>query len=118
MKRKNKNIIPKNYLSKIPLRANGIDWEKDSSGTIILEIKNTGIANKIAQLLFKKPKTSYIHLDKIGSFIWPLMDGKMDITEIGKLVDAKFGKDAHPLYERLAKYFKTMDSYHLAELVD
>lgn len=118
MKRKNKNIISKNYLSKIPSRPDNIDWKADDEGIITLEIKNTGWANKIAQVLFKRPKVSYIHLDKMGSFIWPLMDGKMDITEIGKSVDKKFGKAAHPLYERLAKYFQIMDSYHFVKWID
>ena len=89
---KKKNIISKNYLEKIPSRPDSIEWKKNDEGIVTLEIKNTGLANKIAQVLFKKPKVSYIHLDKMGSFIWPLMDGKMDITEIGKLVDEKFGK--------------------------
>ena len=118
MKRKNKNIVPKNYLNKIPLRSDNISWKSNSTGIVTLEIKNLGLVNKIAQLLFKKPKISYVHLDKMGSFIWSLMDGKTNITEIGKMVDAKFGEAAHPLYERLSKFFQIMDSYHLAKLVD
>lgn len=115
---KKKNIISKNYLEKIPSRPDSIEWNTDDEGIVTLEIKNTGLANKIAQVLFKKPKVSYIHLDKMGSFIWPLMDGKMNITEIGKLVDEKFGEEAHPLYERLARYFQIMDSYHFISWVD
>ncbi len=115
---KKKNIIPKNYLDKIPTRPDSIEWKQDAEGIVTLEIKNTGWANKIAQVLFKRPKVSYIHLDKMGSFIWSIMDGKMDITAIGKLVDEKFGKDAHPLYERLAKYFQIMDSYHFIKWVE
>ena len=30
-----------------------------------LEIENKGIVNKICQKLFKKPKISYVHLDKM-----------------------------------------------------
>lgn len=115
---KKKNIIPKNYLDKIPTRPDSIEWKQDAEGIVTLEIKNTGWANKIAQVLFKRPKVSYIHLDKMGSFIWSIMDGKMDITAIGKQVDEKFGKDAHPLYERLAKYFQIMDSYHFIKWVE
>ena len=118
MRKKNKNIIPKNYLDKIPSRPNGIEWNTNDDGIVTLEIKNTGWANKIAQVFFKRPKTSYIHLDKMGSFIWPVMDGKMDITAIGKLVDEKFGEDAHPLYERLARYFQIMDSYHFVNWIE
>ena len=118
MKKKNKNIIPKNYLDKIPARPNDIEWTTNNDGIVTLEIKNTGWANKIAQVFFKRPKISYIHLDKMGSFIWPVMDGEKDITAIGKLVDEKFGEDAHPLYERLAKYFHIMDSYHFVKWIE
>ena len=43
--------------------------------------------------------------------MWPIIDGEKDITEIGKLVDGHFGEKAHPLYERLAKYFQILESY-------
>lgn len=115
---KKKNIIQKNYLDKIPSRPTSIEWNTNGEGIVTLEIKNTGWANKIAQVLFNRPKVSYIHLDKMGSFIWPLMDGEIDINAIGKLVDEKFGKEAHPLYERLAKYFQIMDSYHFITWVN
>lgn len=109
---KKRNIISENYLDRIPLRKDGIDWSTDDNGIVTLEIKNTGVFNRVAQKLLKKPKISYIHLDENGSFIWPLLDGNKTIAEIGKDVEAKFGEKAHPLYERLAKYFQILDSYN------
>jgi hypothetical protein len=64
-------------------------------------MENKGVANRIMQKLIKKPKTSYIHLDEMGSFIWPLMDGEKDILEIGKYVEEHFGEKAEPLYNEL-----------------
>ena len=32
--------------------------------------------------------------------------------------DEKFGEEAHPLYERLARYFQIMDSYHFISWVE
>ena len=84
---KKKNVISKNYLEKIPARPDDINWSTNDEGVVTLEIKNTGWANKLAQVFFKRPKISYIHLDKMGSFIWPIMNGEMDILTIGKLVD-------------------------------
>ena len=110
--KKKKNVITQNYLEKIPKRSSYIEWKTDKDGIVTLEIENKGWANRIAQKLFKRPKISYVHLDKLGSFVWPLIDGKTSITELGKLVDEKFGEDAHPLYERLARYFQILDSYH------
>lgn len=109
---KNKNIISVNYLEKIPARHPDINWTADEKGLVTLEIENVGFFNRIAQKLFKKPKISYVHLDENGSFTWSLVDGEKDIIAIGKEVDGHFGEAAHPLYERLAKFFQILDSYH------
>ncbi|MBR3807356.1 MAG: PqqD family protein [Lachnospiraceae bacterium] len=116
--KKKQEIINKNYLEKIPKRPDKYDYTIGEDGIVTLSIENKGVFNKIAQKLFKKPKTSYVHLDEMGSFIWPVMDGKMDIIEIGKLVEEKFGDAANPLYERLAKYFQILDSYGFVEWVE
>ena len=108
-------IIPENYLERVPCRPASIPWTTDDEGIVTLEIENTGWANRIAQKLFGRPKVSYIHLDKMGSFIWPLMDGEKTITELGTLIDEHFGEEAHPLYERLAQYLQILDSYHFVE---
>ena len=106
-----KKQINRNYLDNIPCHREGIGWSADEKGTVTLEIENKGVFNRIFQVLFKKPKISYIHLDEMGSFIWPLLDGKKDITALGADVKAHFGDSAEPLYERLAKYIQILESY-------
>ncbi len=108
-------VIPANYLERIPSRPACLRWTADENGIVTLEIDNVGWANKIAQKLFGRPKVSYIHLDEMGSFLWPLMDGEKTITALGEEVEAHFGEEAHPLYERLARYFQILDSYHFIE---
>ena len=105
-----KEIISENYLENIPVRAD-IRWNTDENGMVTLEIDNKGVFNKIAQKLFRKPPVSYIHLDELGSFVWPVIDGEKNLVEMGKLVEERFGEKAHPLYERLAKYFQILESY-------
>jgi hypothetical protein len=107
-----------NYLEKKPLRAENIRWEKDENGEVVLEIENKGIANKLAQKLLKKPKISYIHLDEMGSFLWPLLNGEKNIIELGVLVKEHFGEKAEPLYERLARYFQILESYHFITFIE
>ena len=99
-----------NVLDFVPVRKIE-NFSTDDSGVITLEIENKGVFNLLAQKLFKKPKISYVHLDELGSFLWPIINGEKNITEIGKAVDEHFGEKAHPLYERLAKYFQILDSY-------
>lgn len=110
--KKKKTVIPKNYLEKIPLRSEKVDWKTEADGKITLEIENTGWANRIAQKLFGKPKVSFVHLDEMGSFLWPKLNGEMNIIELGRLVEEEFGEKANPLYERLARYFQILESYH------
>lgn len=107
-----KKVSSENYLEKTPIRNTLLKWSADKDGIVTLEIENTGIYNRIAQKLFKKPKVSYIHLDLIGSFVWPLIDGEKNIIELGKPVSERFGDDAEPLYERLAKFFQILESYN------
>lgn len=110
--KKKKEVISENYLERKPVRSEQLGWSADDQGMVTLEIENTGAMNRIAQKLFKKPKISYVHLDKMGSFVWSLIDGEKSIVELGEAVEEKFGEEAHPLYERLAKYFQILDSYH------
>ena len=112
---KKKNVISQNYLEKIPVRAEKIKWSVDEEGIVTLDIENTGFFNSVAQKFFKKPRVSHVHLDEMGSFVWPLLDGEKNIIELGKLVEEEFGEKANPLYERLAKYFQILSSYDFIE---
>lgn len=115
MAKKNK-AKAENYLEKKPVRKADIDWSLDENGIVTLHLENKGAMNRIAQKLLKKPKVSHIHLDEIGSFVWPLLDGEKDILALGEPVKEHFGEKAEPLYERLAKYFQILESYNFIEL--
>lgn len=99
-----------NFLEKKPQKNSEIGW-KTQDGNVTLEIENKGLFNRLAQKLLKKPKVSFIHLDEMGSFIWPLIDGETDIITLGEKVKEHFGDRAEPLYERLSKYIKILESY-------
>lgn len=93
----------KNYLDYIPEKSPEITWE-NRAGQIVVQVKNKGFFNRIAQLLFGRPKISHIALDQYGSYIWPCIDGKTSVYEISKKVQQKFGDKAEPLLERLTKF--------------
>lgn len=115
--KKKQIVIPANYLERVPARPASIRWTADEQGIVTLEIENKGWANRIAQKLFGRPPVSFIHLDELGSFVWPLLDGEKTILRLGELVEERFGEAAHPLYERLARYFQILDSYHFVQWV-
>lgn len=110
-----KEIIPQNYLEKIPVHKEGMKWSADDNGKISLHIENKGVFNRIFQLILKKPKVSFVHLDETGSFIWPLIDGEKNLIDIAEKVKEHFGEAANPLYERVAKYFQILSSYGFVE---
>lgn len=111
----NKKNKSENFLERTPLRPEGIEWSADENGIVTLHIENTGVFNRLAQKFFKKPKISYVHLDEMGSFVWPLLGEDKNIIAIGEAVKEHFGEKAEPLYERLAKYFQILDSYHFID---
>ena len=104
-----KKKIDKNYLERIPVHPENIPWKTDENGIVTLEIENKGAMNRIAQKLFKKPKVSYIHLDKTGSFVWLSIDGNKSIYDIALLLEENFGNNSHPLYERITKFFFVLE---------
>ncbi len=115
--KKKKIIIPQNYLERIPTHPSALSWTADEQGSVTLAVENTGWVNRIAQTCFGRPRISYIHLDEFGSFVWSQIDGKRDIVTLGKLVEQQFGEKASPLYERLARYFQILESYHFVDWV-
>ena len=48
-----KEVIRENYLEKIPVKNENIQWKQDENGAVTLEIENTGFFNKIAQKFFE-----------------------------------------------------------------
>lgn len=107
---KNKKISA-NYLDFIPKHNDKYTWEIDEQGAVTIFVENKGMFNRLAQKFLKKPKVSQVHLEEMGSFIWPLIDGERSILVIGESVKDHFGEEAEPLYPRLVQYIKNLESY-------
>lgn len=105
-----KNVVSGNYLDYIPVIAESCE-HSTTDGEVTIFVENKGLFNFIAQKVFKRPRKTQVHLDRMGNFIWPLLDGKKTIYDISVLVKEKFGEDAEPLYNRLVQYLRTMESY-------
>lgn len=102
----------KNYLDLVPERSSALTWSSDEEGIIVLEVENTGAFNRVAQKLLKKPKVTKVHMEKYGSFLWPLIDGEKTVMELADLQKEEFGEEVEPLYPRVVKYMQIMESYH------
>lgn len=97
----------KNYLDYIP-QVNK-KWELTKEGMVEITVENTGMFNRIAQKVFKKPRYSFIKLDEFGSCVWQEIDGKKTIYEIGQILKVQHQKAADQLYERLAKFMGILE---------
>ena len=104
----------KNYVDYIPVPGKKIRYEI-VEGKVTIYQENRGMFNRIFQVLLKKPKISQIHLDEMGNFIWPYMDGTRSIFDISLLVEEEFGEKAKPLIPRLVKYFQMLKDYGFIE---
>lgn len=119
MSKKKKDNKPQiNYLDLVPEKAGEIRWHKDLKGRVILEIENRGFFNSIAQKIFGRPKYTKVHLDDMGTFVWPLIDGQKTVAEIAVYVKEEFGEKAEPLYPRIVKYFQIVESYHFVRFIN
>lgn len=100
-----------NFVDYIYTKNPSLKWEIAENNSITLLQENKGIFNTLAQKFLKKPRVSQIHMEEMGSFIWPLIDGKTSVYEIGQKVKEHFGDSAEPLYERLSVYMKQLEDY-------
>ena len=97
-------------LNKSPQISDNLQWNVEN-GLVNIKLENKGFINFILQKIMKKPKSSIIHLDEVGSFIWQLIDKRKTIEEIGKELYSKYENRVTPLYERLIKYIKILSEY-------
>ncbi len=95
----------------------GLTWTQNDDGLVTVRVENKGFTNRLAQKFFDKPAVSYIDLPGIGSFVFACIDGKRTVYEIGQLVQAQFGKDAEPLYERISVFMKQLEQQDWIERV-
>ena len=59
----------RNYLDFIPVHHEQYSYTVSDNGAVTVYVENKGVFNKIAQVVFKKPRISQIHLDEMGNFI-------------------------------------------------
>lgn len=106
MKKKSENFL--DYIPKINPE---IEWKIKEDGMVEVAMENKGFFNRLAQIIWKRPKISYISLEEMGSFIWQQIDGERTVLDISVLVKEEFGEKAEPLLERLCTYVKMLANW-------
>jgi len=100
-------MAKKNYLDYIPVISEKNTWSEED-GVVTIHMVHRGFYAAIAQKFFHRPRVSHIALDEMGSFIFPLIDGKRTVEDIAQLVKERFGEAAEPLYDRLVQYMRIL----------
>jgi hypothetical protein len=101
-----------NLLDLIPVR--NIKWEKKEDGLIVL-LKPKFEPALLKKYVLPRLKRPYfkIKLDHVGSFIWEHCDGSLQVKELAKSLEDKFGKEVEPLYDRLVLFLQSLEKNHL-----
>lgn len=100
-----------NFLDYVPKKNPEIEWKIKEDGCVEVAMLNKGFFNRLAQIIWKRPKVSYISLEEMGSFIWQQIDGERTVLDISVLVKEEFGEKAEPLLERLCTYVKMLANW-------
>ncbi|HHW58119.1 MAG TPA: PqqD family protein [Clostridia bacterium] len=97
-----------NFLLYVPHHSDEIEWEV-KKGKVVLIFHHNKLIEKAVRLFVKKPETTTLELDDIGSEVWNLIDGQRTVYEIGQDLKRKFGDTVEPLYERLVMFVKYLN---------
>ena len=76
--------------------------------------KKYGRVSKTVAGFFGRDDEARVWLDRYGSEVWLLIDGKKNIEAIGEQLREKFGED-DKLYQRLNKFLNTLMDVNLIE---
>jgi hypothetical protein len=98
--------ITKNYLDIVFVPAPNLAW-RESEKFVTLDVENKGFFNFIAQKFFGQPKESHISLDKYGSKLWLLLDGKNTVLDVVNKMK-EISSDDDKMLNRVVTFFHTL----------
>lgn len=100
----NKENKEENFLLYIP-KIKHETWE-EKKGKVYLIFHHDKAVERAVRWLFKKQTVSDMELDKRGSAVWKLIDGKKNVYEISKIMSEKFGDTPEDSQQRLIMYIR------------
>ena len=97
-----------------------IDWEIDPDSNFVI-LKKPKFKNPFLKkfLLPKLKKQDFsIKLDKIGSFVWHKIDGKLTFGEIAVRMSENFGESIEPVNDRLGQFINALRRYDFITFIN
>lgn len=96
-----------NFLLYIPQKKH-ITWE-NSKGKVKLLFYHDKAIEKFMRWLVKKPRTSDVLLDDIGSTTWNLIDGNNSVYDISKKLFELYGERCNPDNDTLIMFLRHLN---------
>ena len=56
----------RNYLDFVPVKNPQLPWQEDEGAIVTVEVTHRGLAAKVAQIAFNRPKVSHIHSEVLS----------------------------------------------------
>ena len=103
--------VEQNYFEQIPIRSQVRPWTEDESGMVVIDVENKGLANRIAQRFFHKPKVSHISLDQYGTVVWKQMDGTHSVNDIIEMMKKEFPDEKDRMLDRVVTFLATLQAH-------
>ena len=95
-----------NILALVPRR--NCRWENGEVVTVFVPKARSKAGRRLIGLLTRGTEYS-VHLDRVGSAIWKMCDGRRQISEICKELKIIFGDEVEPVHQRVASFFMSME---------
>lgn len=100
----NKENKDDNFLLYIPSKR--LTTFEVNKGKVLLIFHHNKPIEKFVRWMVKKPYTSDMQLDDLGSLVWLSINGESTVYEIGEILKEKFGKGCEPVYDRLIMFIR------------
>ena len=102
----------------IPERKMDCEIDPDTNLVIIKKPKfKNPLLKKYLIPRLKRPDFS-VKLDKVGSFVWHTIDGKLSFGEIALKMSKEFGESIEPVNDRLGQFINSLRQYSFIDFVN
>jgi hypothetical protein len=109
-------------LKALPVRTRHKDlkwWHGKKDGLIVIRMrKNFSRVERALRKVAGGPEFLKIPLDRPGSRIWELCDGKHTVLDIARIMNKEFQEDMEPVLPRVIKFMELLLKRNLISLCD
>ncbi len=102
-----KKRVSQNYMDMVFHIQPDLKYNKDKQGIVTYYSVHKGFFARIAQIFYKRPKVSTIKLDRLGSSVWSLIDGKNTVYDIVVKMQELY-PDEERMLDRVVTFLHTM----------